>query len=483
MSQKHEIEKEAAKPFSQALISLKSIKDPFKEEVALVKELVVDAVNSLDYSLYLAATGEEKHTRAIAENLSSFKKTLRSVSAVISNNVAKKISSQMPNEPMQSGQERQSIEVPGPELPSSSAPAPASLVSSEEEKTGINSPEKLIKALNELQEKYKELELSAINLGNVLYTFFSNVLNKHKITIQIHREKTLSEIIREGYNSCNAISLDINNNPIETKRSSGLAPKDAIDEIVKSVNKNNFKESLESYNKLLRFYNHLNAKYMAVKNNYENAINVVDEIMKQNPPANPPESSAALNNKHTIIVLSDPYNKVLLNFIKKYAYEPSLFEKSHAFIGETLQDLVSPFSDPIKRRIKIRKSIKKIKKATVDLLVEIRKTAGKKESIEAEKNRWDSIINAYNYVAQEFSTQMNTTLSAQLSLSSADLYSKKITEMKGVSDQRGFDQQKHMSALMDAFQDPVPEMPKMNELIDLIKSGKPWGVKPQKLFP
>jgi hypothetical protein len=39
-----------------------------------------------------------------------------------------------------------------------------------------------------------------------------------------------------------------------------------------------------------------------------------------------------------------------------------------------------------------------------------------------------------------------------------------------------------MFSFMEAFEKPVPEMPKMERLISLVQSGKPWGTKTQKSF-
>jgi hypothetical protein len=351
------MKKESANPFSKLLISLRSIKDPSKEDVSTIKDLISEAIGTLDNCLYLTAVGDEKEIKLVGENIIVLKKTLKSISWIISNSVAKKLSVSY-NE----------------EITDSSLDSNLSDNVEENFLLAVKTPADLEEKIKLLKEDCLKLIEKCEALKHSVQSIFYPIANRADILIQLDRDKNLPEISRNIKQKCDTIINNIKNMPVSTVISTEFSISELLDRMISTgVSNTNFNKYKEAYVKLKKEYSKLNYRHLENNNFFQKIRQSIERSVSDDESfssdnfgvSNVPtvidtssEDTDEDNTRIATIIFTDKYDP-----IKKEAVEPGILQKMHTGLNEMGQNVISPFSDVVKRRIKIRNAINYYAKA------------------------------------------------------------------------------------------------------------------------
>jgi len=477
IAQQNPITKEAANPISHALIALKSLRDPFRQEISDIRHDVDDVINVIDTCLYTLATGQENELRSVTSNIQAIKMTLRSISNIISRDVTNKIIdyAKMNNSPiieqmtsLINNVEGVGVKNVDPFSTNKISLDEASLKNKENNFLDATTPDELIKNFASLKTEYMQLLEKVMALQGTIRLQFMQINNKKDIIVpRFDNDKTLAETMRDLMTRAKSIHNSLQR-AAETPISSMVGYIELFDKInSKTVNASNFDAAKSTYRVVYNHYNEMNIKFNNLFNDVQLVKNQVEKMLNEAPTATKEEDVDGDDKKNggATVIVSDSYNKVMLDFIIKHATAPSLLQDFHRGVNEIGQDVISPVSDVVRRRVRIRKSLKTIKEAVIDFLVEIRKTAGKKESIEQEIERWDIIIKSFNIIGNVLNKEIANTLISQLSMSNADVFSQRLRE-KDTSQTSTHDrEQLRLQDSLPNLQYAMPELPSIKRLM------------------
>lgn len=460
--------KEAANPISHALIALKSVRDPFRTEISNIRQDIDNIINILDTSLYSLATGKENELRSITNNIQAIKTTLNTIGVVISTEVAGKIIdtlrvNNISLNTVQSNDVASNNQVVNTNTDSENASSIGV------KSIDASSPDELIKSFEVLKNQYIDLAGKIVNSKSAIKSYFVQIDKKEGIVIpEYDGEKKLKEVLLKMVAKADSIykSLD---RAIETSLSKTDNAIDLMNKInSQTVSRANFDSAIRTYRTLVNHYKSLSFRYGELTKHIGVVKHQVEFLIYGTGEDKSDEIENIENDiekKSAQIIISQTYNKVLFDFIIKQADAPNLLQEFHRGVNEVGQDLISPISDTVRRRIRIRKSLKAIKKVVVDMLLEIRRTSGKKESIELEISRWNAIIKSFNDVGQMLSKEITNTLIPQLSMSNAEVFSQRLRERDNSQISPHDSEQIRMQRAIPALQYTIPMLPSMQDLI------------------